>query len=494
VNSPVRSKRNLKTRILLALAGLFLSLVLLEIGLRAYGFIFSAVQEYRNRVPIRQKGVYRILCLGESTTARQYPKPMEKILNERNIGVKFKVIDKGVIATNTSGILSQLEKNLDRYRPDMVVTMMGYNDKWILYYKDIPESGTGLFRHLRLYRLFRLMYADVLKKLNKEDIYSPDLPAIPDARTDQAYTELGDEYRKRGDLAGAESAYKKAIKINPAKDGAYVGLGRIYYIQGNLAEAAKAYKKAIGINPRNDNALSRLGEISRNQNNLDEAAEYLRMAIRANPNNYEPYVEFGCIYRRQKDMVNAEKYFSKSLELQPDNEWACSELVRVYNLHGDFQRSEKILKEYIARNPGNDWGYKALGVLYKEMGSDKQAEECEKKLGEFNNNEYPAQTVRNYNLLRRILKGRGVRLVCVQYPMRSIGPLKSIFADPKGVIFVDNQRVFAEAVKKGGYKEYFVDMFGGDFGHCTDSGNRLLAENIADNLLKEVFGRQALRD
>jgi hypothetical protein len=34
---------------------------------------------------------------------------------------------------------------------------------------------------------------------------------------------------------------------------------------------------------------------------------------------------------------------------------------------------------------------------------------------------------------------------------------------------------------------YFVDMSGGDFGHCAPKGNRLLAENIANVILKEVF-------
>jgi len=32
-------------------------------------------------------------------------------------------------------------------------------------------------------------------------------------------------------------------------------------------------------------------------------------------------------------------------------------------------------------------------------------------------------------------------------------------------------------------------MFGGDFGHCTDKGNKLLANNIAGAVLKEIFGR-----
>jgi len=44
-------------------------------------------------------------------------------------------------------------------------------------------------------------------------------------------------------------------------------------------------------------------------------------------------------------------------------------------------------------------------------------------------------------------------------------------------------------VKSTGYKEVFRDMFSGDFGHCTEKGNRLLAGNIAAVILKELFRR-----
>ncbi len=75
----------------------------------------------------------------------------------------------------------------------------------------------------------------------------------------------------------------------------------------------------------------------------------------------------------------------------------------------------------------------------------------------------------------------------MQYPVRNVEPLKQIFAQDEGVIFVDNESVFKEALKKVSYKEYFKDMFAGDFGHCTDKGNRLLAENIANTIFKRVF-------
>ena len=52
---------------------------------------------------------------------------------------------------------------------------------------------------------------------------------------------------------------------------------------------------------------------------------------------------------------------------------------------------------------------------------------------------------------------------------------------------MDNERIFTEAVKKEGLQAYFSDMFGGNFGHCTPKGNKLLGENIAAAILKNVF-------
>ena len=74
--------------------------------------------------------------------------------------------------------------------------------------------------------------------------------------------------------------------------------------------------------------------------------------------------------------------------------------------------------------------------------------------------------------------------------MRNIKPLKNIFqGKADGIIFVDNEKIFKEALNVSSYRDYFVDMFGGDFGHCTEPGNRLLAENIGNTILKEAFNK-----
>ena len=158
----------LKQKIALVLFGLFLFFVLLEAGLRLGGVILLSIQEHRNAQSIKQKGVYRIICLGESTTQGQYPSFLEEVLNQRNMGVRFSVVDKGMAGRNTSHILSKVESYLAEYHPDMVVTMMGINDIG----KHIPFEGVTtskvmlLIRSFRAYKLTRLLWLHILTKLN----------------------------------------------------------------------------------------------------------------------------------------------------------------------------------------------------------------------------------------------------------------------------------------------------------------------------------------
>jgi len=98
-------------------------------------------------------------------------------------------------------------------------------------------------------------------------------------------------------------------------------------------------------------------------------------------------------------------------------------------------------------------------------------------------------TIQNYQKLKNSLDDKKIRLVCVQYPMRNIIPLTEIFVGQE-VLFVDNESIFKDAVKKDGYDKYFEDCFAGDFGHCTPEGNRLLAQNIANVILGQVFKKK----
>ena len=95
-------KRRFKMRkIGLIILGLFLGVLILEAGLRLAGLSYLAWQDHENGRGLKKKdkAEYRILCLGESTTALggqdAYPVQLERILNEKaSQGRRFLVFNK----------------------------------------------------------------------------------------------------------------------------------------------------------------------------------------------------------------------------------------------------------------------------------------------------------------------------------------------------------------------------------------------------------------
>ena len=86
--------------------------------------------------------------------------------------------------------------------------------------------------------------------------------------------------------------------------------------------------------------------------------------------------------------------------------------------------------------------------------------------------------------IARHLASRKVRFFVMGYPTRAIDSVKVFFDGQKsdGVTFVSNQENFTAALREKRYDEIFSDKFAGDFGHATELGNRLIAENIAAHL------------
>jgi Flp pilus assembly protein TadD len=535
-----------------ALLGLLLSFMLLEVGIRLGGFILLSIQEYGNLSSIKQKGAYRILCLGESTTYKEYPHLLDLVLNQRNIGVRFSVIDKGRPGTNTLAILSRVESYVAEYHPDMVIAMIGINDKRISYYQDSAASDAWLFRYCRTYRLVKILCIHFLKKIKREDIYGlsesdpsrkamlEDAEAVSeksiflnktsagiitklDSRDNKEKPGSQSSYLNGGRISKAEASLKKAIELDPKNDKTYVELGRLYRNQGNSFQAGNLFKKALALNPKNDDAYVELGGIYRFLDKFSEAEDLLRKALELNPKNDQAFAGLGWLYQMKGDRPQSEDFFKKAIEINPKNDAAYAKLGAGYRRQGRFSQAEDSLKTAIEINPRDVFPFFELGGLYRDQGKFPEAESLFKKAMELDpgntrtltamaslyeemgkpdlskayaekakqlgSDNLLAVTVSNYRKLKDILDRKRIRLVCVQYPMRNMEPLKEIFEKDKGVIFVDNERVFKEAVRKGSYKEYFRDMFGGDFGHCTPKGNMLLAQNIADVILREAFNK-----
>ena len=540
-------------KVALIFFGVVLFLTLLEGGMRLCGFIISSFQENRNRVSLKQVNAFRIMCLGESTTAEggadAYPSQLEVVLNQGATGRRFSVINKGVRATNTSVILSELEGNIATYKPDMVITMMGINDSGRHMPHDMPTYSRALscFRSLKVYTLFRYLWMHLNARLKETDLSVRGMPACyaaqaggdaviasleqairQDPHSETPYVQLGNYYRDtKQEILKAEALYRRALVLLPGSFQLHLELARLYRDQVRYEPAVQYYKKALGLDPDNKYALVELGRFYRDQLKYVEAQELLNQAAKRNlavdgvyrelawyaaesgdlaraealykkaieidPHNAYNYIEFGrfCYNENRKEYAQAEENFQKAIAIDPaeDRGGAYHELGRLSREVKKYAQAEDCFKKAIALNPQDEMAYAGLALTYAEEGKDQLSADYYQKAQGLRDNFYNPLTVSNYRGIKKILARHGLPLVCVQYPMRSVLPLKEIFQGEEGAMFVDNERSFKDAVKKASYNEYFVDAFAGDFGHCTRKGNRLLAENVAEVIVRRYFGK-----
>lgn len=473
----------------LILLGVLLACVLLELALRIGGWMFLTLQETRNRFSLRQGGAYRVLCLGESTTANQYPRFLEEALNSPpTLGATFSVIDKGVPGTSTSSIVQQLETDLDRDQPDIVVTMMGINDQLRLGASSAPPPNVlGGVASLKLYKVSRWLRESLTAVGNDAGRFTVDrrtMSAPPHSEgallSDEAFVGLGRVALRQIRLSEAQRYFEAALALNPRSDKAFVGLGKLACDRGQHKEAEDFYHTALALNPYNTGAFIGLGRIAFMRNRYEEAEDCYRAVLTINPKNDAAFSDLGQLAFVEGRYKEAGTLYHIAMELNADNFYTRMRLGAVYLFEGRLAMAEQLL----ASGPRSEVDNRLLTRIYEDMGNLRLAQAYRERV----NDGYPPQTRLNYLRLKQILDRRRIVYVCAQYPMRSVAPLKALLAGAGRTLFVDNDQSFREAVVREGYRAYFRDIFAGDFGHCTEKGNRLLAQQIAQVILDEVQG------
>ena len=487
MNNLKKNKTTLTQKILLIILGVILAGACLELGLRLGGYVISSIQDRQNLASLKQKGTFRIMCLGESTTVASpnpYPSQLEEILNKRDIGIKFSVINKGHTSITTAYIVEHLEENLNEVKPDMVVTMMGIND----FAQHIPweygslEHRLTFFESLQIYKLVRYLWLRILTKFNNINAQA-------------AYFSFPKCYAEEQSYINSEVLNKNNQGFPVINESEYINKGDAYIHQGRYKEAEIIFKKIVESNPKNYDGYIKLAWAYNRQDKMLDSELTYKKAIKLEPKNISAYLELGLRYSEVGRYKEAEKIFKKAVKLDGLNNRANFYLGWTYKILGKEEEAKECFRRVVTslhpknNDPDADRTCGTLAALYRELGQIQMAEEYYGRANSIRLQYYNSFTKKNYLKLKQILDRRGIKLVCVQYPVRSIEPLKRIFSNDPGVIFVDNEQIFKDALSREGYKEYFMDIFGGDFGHCTAKGNHLLAKNVADAILKRYFNK-----
>ncbi len=517
-----------KQKILLGLLSLFSFLILLEAGLRVGGFIFTLQKEQRNKISLKDNE-FRILCLGESTTAiggeNSYPSQLQAILNSRHPEIKFKVINKGRVSKQSQHILAELRENLEKYKPHLVITMIGVNE--IIHYADLVgkknflDNVNNFFENFRTYNFFKLLGQHIYHKIkdaktadhrqNSDNTFSLDSPALAlesGARSDELDT-TSESYVLIKKLGNVQQAYRKVSKAitlesDAAKKKVQEGewlqlkhkeawllyrLGRYHRLRKNYELAESFFKMAVESNPAHFASYYEWGLSCKDQKKYNEAVVMFKKAIRVNPQTILAYFELARSYDQLKAYSQAKPLFEYVLSRKPEDVWIYSEMGKWFCEHDQLTSAEQSYLKAIEKERFPDrFLYTGLADVYEKQGKEKEAEAFRQKaaLSDEKTQKYPLVTIRNYNKIVDAIRGMGSKVICMQYPRRDVESLKNIISPHGDVIFVENKTNFEEALHDSGYAALFSDNFADDFGHCTRAGNQLIAENLADVIFNNL--------
>lgn len=309
-----------KNKWLLVLFGIIVIPSIIEGGLRIAGYIY-----YLGRVGVEKKlsneiADVRILCVGDSFTfgagappAYSYPSQLEKLLNDNSINKKYVVYNEGgsLPGMTSSLVLKNLEENILKYHPDIIIILIGMNNSWNLYGSNlILFTGKswmtylyrldGFFTQFRIYKLLKIILGRVenfviAMEFNNNDFKLGDSKTKDNYFGENGYADLpaeleillesaSDALCVKGDINQAIREYKKIIEQYPYNDTAYAILGHIYELSDDCDLAIKELNKAIELNPDNLFARQRLWNVHYRSGEGHLAAEEIKKIIKMHPN------------------------------------------------------------------------------------------------------------------------------------------------------------------------------------------------------------------
>lgn len=378
--------------------GIFISLIITETTLQIASIILQNKVNSDIKNKIVKKEHIKILCIGESTTSMQYPVYLQELL-DKDYPNKFSVIDCGLPGKQSIEILEQIENWINRFEPDIIISMLGINDWKILPW---DKWNYGLFYKLfNKFRLYKMIYyfMDNIKtiKANKSMTEKNNLSNYLQLIKE---TNLDSENKIKTDIL-----FDKLIKDFYKKNNKYEN----YYMFSNMKniDHCVIYEYLIKNNIKNDDKFNYNYEIFSYANKKD---------IENIPQEQYNDILYGgkaIEFIKNKDINNAKIFFEKA-------------------------------EEY--------------------------------RLKHFNFN-----TFKTYNEIVDTASVNNIKFMAMQYPVRSINSLKKLLyanKNYKNITFISNEENFKKYLYNiTSYDDLFTDQFAGDFGHCTKSGNIMIAEN-----------------
>lgn len=256
-------KPALRKTFFITVPAVLIFLIVLELCLRMCGYLY--IQRHNHEAHTKttelSKDKLRILCLGDSFTfgvgsspENNYPKQLERILQE-NISEKISVINGGRLANTSSLLLKNLQENINKYSPSIIVVMIGMNNSWNLEGSSyfLLNSSIGLLERLermsssfRIYKLLKIGWVNFKYKIDGNKKIASANNSIRKIKPESLeLSAIGNELFLKGEYILAIEKLQESLKIDNNNYDAYLFLAGMRNTQKEFQLAEKEIWQAI---------------------------------------------------------------------------------------------------------------------------------------------------------------------------------------------------------------------------------------------------------
>ena len=442
-------------KILLIFFGIALALVFIEGIFRVSSFILGIYNNYKIKQNLDIKDKIIIACIGESMTKRQYPKFLDIMLRESGIK-NVEVIDEGV-SVDSNYLMNKLEnKILKKYKPDIIIAMMGLKDEDddLKKIRKIPSKIVSVFAFYKLFNINIFSNEDKETKTNNKDNQEKSKTFYPvDKKLDEKF--------KIAMKFFYDEKYNECLKI-------LFALEYPSYVQGKvkctiidalkLSGRKKEFKDYVLKNL--ENYIMFQSKMFREETNINDLRDYIKsMLFLFHSMNFAEDTGFAVEILKKLFPIDNKELFKKITLNSLDRIGEIKSAMKQFELNDELRELNSII-EKIANDEI---------IFYNKKDSP-----------------FSKTAIENYKKLADLCEKNNIQLIVMQYPTLSVLPYKIYLKDYKNIIFVSNEENFKKALKEKKYFEIFIDSSCGEFGHCTDYGNELIAKNLT-KVIKKII-------
>ena len=459
--------------------------ITVEIIMRLIGWVLMRPQHEANKIFPPDAHAFRILTLGESTTAdyfadgkdNAWPRQLERKMNEKYGDESVRVFNGGVDGATTDMLVANLEGQVEKFNPHLVIMMVGINDNYYLEYKfDFNSKWKSFFYNIKVVKLYKwikdnIKYRQLKIKTkpryivdNKMSFHERDEfnNFIETFKHNMETDNIGLAISKAEDiLKKYQNNIKMVVQVMRGIDAFY--MNRSPWLERKDDDPIKRRQMAIEkfIVEQYDQILSKT-------NNLAEAVSF-KVFVYINQRN--PSCMDTVLQLLEFDSLTPEEKITlfSGLKWCPKGHMNEMEVAKKVNY---FQKQHNVA-----------FSRKGRSVV---------------------------STQKNIKKMHRYLQERNIDVIFMQYPLANIDVLQYILSTEKitagvdeyknAIIkywkpppfqvdeklkFLENRENFESALKKYDFDEIFIDRFATLFGHTSKIGHELIADNVVEYLEKK---------